>query len=129
MATVKNFESLDVWTQSRVLTNRVYEMTRLSGFRNEFSLKDQLKRAAVSVMSNIAEGYERNNNKEFVYFLSMAKGSCGEIQSLLYVSLDQKFITSEHFDDLYNKVSDISKMIYGLINYLKNSDIRGLRYK
>jgi len=129
MATLKNFESLDVWAQSRVLTNRVYEMTRLSGFRNEFSLKDQLKRAAVSVMSNIAEGYERNNNKEFVYFLSVAKGSCGEIQSLLYVALDQKFIISEHFDDLYNKVNDISKMIYGLINYLKNSDVRGLRYK
>jgi four helix bundle protein len=129
MPTIQNFEKLEAWARSRLLVKQVYEITGSKPFSSDYSLKDQLKRAAVSIMSNIAEGFERDNNKEFIYFLSISKGSCGEVQSLIYIALDQNYIDIDLFEKLSQSVREIAKLINGLIKYLKSTDIRGLRYK
>lgn len=98
-------------------------------FAKDFGLKDQIRRAAVSVLSNIAEGYERGGTKEFVQFLSVAKGSAGEVRSQLYVALDQSYIDQKEFDELLAQVKQISKMITGLMNYLQKAGLRGIKYK
>ena len=89
---VKNFEDLEIWKDARALTREVYQLTRDSKFLKDFGLRDQIRRAAISVMSNIAEGFERGGNQEFVQFLYVAKASCGEVRSQLYVALDQGYV-------------------------------------
>jgi len=90
--TVKNFEDLDVWKLARELTIKIYSETKHGPFSKDFGLRDQIKRSAVSVMSNIAEGFERGGNKEFHNFLSIAKGSCGEVRCQLYIAVDQNYL-------------------------------------
>jgi four helix bundle protein len=89
--TVQNFEDLNVWKQARQLTQEVYRLTKTEKFSRDFGLRDQIQRAAISVMSNIAEGFERGGNQEFGQFLYVAKASCGEVRSQLYVALDQGY--------------------------------------
>jgi four helix bundle protein len=129
MSTIREFEQIDAWAKSRLTVKQVYEITRTKLFCADYSLKDQIKRAAVSIMSNIAEGFERDNNKEFIYFLSISKGSCGEVRSLAYVALDQNYIDIKLFEELSKSLRELAKLINGLINYLKSSEIRGRRYK
>jgi four helix bundle protein len=129
MSTIREFEQIEAWVKSRLIVNQVYEITRTKFFCTDYSLKDQMKRAAVSIMSNIAEGFERDNNKEFIYFLSISKGSCGEVRSLAYVAPDQNYIDIKLFVELSKCLQELAKLISGLINYLKSSEIRGLRYK
>ena len=129
MPTIREFEQIEAWARSRVLVKQVYEMTKGKPFFTDYSLKDQIKRAAVSIMTNIAEGFERDNNKEFIYFLSISKGSCGEVRSLLYVALDQEYIDKIKFKELVESLKELGRLINGLINYLKGSEIRGLRFK
>lgn len=86
---IKYFEDLEVWKEARRLTNRIYRMTQDAKFSKDFGLRDQIQRAVVSIMSNIAEGFERGGNQEFIQFLYIAKGSCGEVRSQLYVALDR----------------------------------------
>lgn len=93
--TVENFEDLNVWKQARQLTQETYRLTRTERFLKDFGLRDQMQRAAVSIMSNIAEGFERGGNQEFVQFLYVAKASCGEVRSQLYVALDQGYVSTE----------------------------------
>jgi len=89
MATFNNFEDIEAWQKARQLTKRIYEITKKGALAKDYGLKDQIRRASVSIMSNIAEGFERGGNKEFIQFLSTAKGSSGEVRSQLYVIVDQ----------------------------------------
>lgn len=95
MATFKAFEDIEAWQKARDLVRRVYHISQGSEFSRDYALKDQMRRAAISIMSNIAEGFERNGNKEFIHFLSIAKGSAGEVRSQLYVALDQRYIDKD----------------------------------
>src|SRR5712671_1163202 len=100
MATFRRFEEIDAWQKARELTNAVYDCSERGAFRRDFGLRDQMRRAAVSVMSNIAEGFEREGKGEFVQFLSMAKGSAGEVEAQLYVALDEGYIDKDQFDSV-----------------------------
>jgi four helix bundle protein len=111
------------------LTNEVYAATRNAEFAKDFGLRDQIQRAVVSIMSNIAEGFERGGNQEFIQFLYIAKGSCGEVRSQLYVAFDQGYITRELFVEMSNSFKKLSGMLAGLIDYLKGSGMRGEKYK
>jgi len=129
MATIVRFEDLNAWKIARELTRDIYRITSLDEFSRDFGLKDQIRRASVSIMSNIAEGFERDGNKEFGNFLSISKASAGEVQSQLYVALDQNYISREEFDAIYSKAKESGRVIVGLANYLKQSGYSGLKFK
>jgi len=116
----KTFEDLKVWQDTRAFVKLIYELTASDSFKKDYGLKDQIQRAAVSIMNNIAEGFERNNNKEFVVFLKYSKGSAGEIRSMLYVALDLNYISKSTFDEYYTNVIKIITQISNFIKYLKN---------
>jgi four helix bundle protein len=123
MAGVKEFEEYDCWKLARELANLVYTLTREDLVKRDYGYVDQIRRASVSVMNNIAEGHERGSNKEFVKFLYVARGSAGEVRNMLYVGLDQKYIDHERFEDLKALAVRTAKACYGLIRYLsKNLD-------
>ncbi|HJZ04421.1 MAG: 30S ribosomal protein S23 [Candidatus Dadabacteria bacterium CSP1-2] len=117
---IQKFEDIIAWQRSRELIEKVYRLTNRDKFNRDFSLKDQIRRAAVSVMSNIAEGYARQTDKEFVQFLYIARGSAFETQSQLYVALDLGYISKEEFDKTYETITEISRLIMGFIKYLQN---------
>jgi four helix bundle protein len=116
--TIKRFEDLEVWKDSRVFVNLVYGLTE-NDFRKDFGFMDQIRRASISVMNNIAEGFERNNTKEFIKFLTYSKASMAEVRSMLYLALDLKYISNEQFDIIYNLSISIIKRISSLMKYLK----------
>lgn len=113
---IEKFEDILVWQKSRELTNLIYDIMEKN---NDFGFRNQLCRATVSIMNNIAEGYERQTNKEFIQFLFIAKGSCGEVRSMLYLALDRKYLTQKEFNNSYNLSIEISKMLSGFIKSLK----------
>jgi four helix bundle protein len=125
---VKNFEDLEIWRDARLLTRGIYQLTRHSTFSKDFALRDQMRRAAVSIMSNIAEGFERGGNQEFIQFLYVAKASCGEVRSQLYVALDQSYVAPKDCDDASKSLRRLSIMISNLIDYLKRSGMKGSKY-
>ncbi len=129
MARLERFEDLEAWKTARELTNSIYQTTASGDFARDFGLRDQIRRASVSVLSNIAEGFERDGNKEFLQFLSLAKGSCGEVRAQLYIALDQRYIKEEQFQELLEKTIKVSRLLAGLIKYLQTSDMRGHKYK
>ena len=124
MATIKRFEDIDSWKQARELVSKIYQITQNGSFKNDWGLKDQIQRAAVSIMSNIAEGYERGSNKEFVQFLFIARASAGEVRSLLYVAFDQKYISELIFKTLCEASLSISRQIKNFISYLQLSSLK-----
>lgn len=129
MTLIKRFEDLEAWKIAREVTKQIYRVTSNENFARDFGLCDQIRRASVSVMSNVAEGFERDGNKEFANFLSIAKGSSGEVRSQLYVALDQNYISENEFNNIYMKTIENSRVISGLIKYLKQSNLRGIKYK
>ena len=129
MATFKTLEQISAWQQSRQLTKQIYMVTSQGTFAKDYALKDQIRRASVSIMSNIAEGFERSGTGEFNQFLSTAKGSAGEVRSQLYVALDQGYITNNAFEELCANVLQISRMISGLMGYLRRSGLKGTKFK
>ena len=129
MSTFKRFEDIAAWQKARQLTKEIYRLTSQKEFSRDFALKDQIRRASVSVMSNIAEGFERSGTGEFTHFLTTAKGSAGEVRSQLYVALDQAYVTPDIFSTLNLTVTEISKMLAGLMDYLKKSGLKGTRFK
>ena len=129
MASFKKWKTLQHGKSPCELTNRIYRITGLGLFSKDFGLKDQIRRASVSIMSNIAEGFERSGTAEFMHFLATAKGSAGEVRSQLYVALDQDYITTTDFEYLHDGVTQISRMIGGLMSYLRRSGIKGTKYK
>ena len=128
MAKIERFEDIEAWKRARQLTKKIYDCTRAPRFARDFALKDQICRASVSTMSNMAEGFERGGNQEFIQFLATAKGSSGEVRSQLYVALDQGYITQQQFDEMYGDCSAISRMIAGFISYLQKSAHRGTKF-
>jgi len=118
MGTIKRFEDIEAWQKARELVNDIYDLTSKGDFARDYSLRDQIRRAAVSVMLNIAEGFGRKTDKEFARFLVQSHGSAAEVQSVLYIAMDQKYIVRDKFDYLYNKAGEISKMINSLSQYL-----------
>ncbi len=118
MATIERFEELQVWQKARVLCREIDQLTRLSEFSKDYSLKDQIRRSSGSVMDNIAEGFDRQTSKEFRQFLYTAKGSCSEVKSQLYRALDFGYITDAQLKNAYQSSEECGKMIGGLIKYL-----------
>jgi four helix bundle protein len=129
MGKIERFEDMDVWQHSRDLCKYIFELVQRAPFCKDFSLIDQIKRSGGSVMDNIAEGFERNGNKEFITFLYYSKGSCGEVKSQLYIAFDFKYISEEEFKIGYNKADNISKELSNFIKYLKNNELKGIKYK
>lgn len=125
---VKNFEDLEIWKDARALTRGIYQLTRDSKFSKDYGLRDQIRRAAVSIMSNIAEGFERGGNQEFIQFLYVAKASCGEVRSQLYVAVDQSYVVQKDCEELRKSFRRLSIMISNLIDYLKHSRMKGAKY-
>ncbi len=117
---IEKFEDLIAWQKARQLTADIYQITNQGEFARDFGLRDQIRRASVSIMSNIAEGFERFNPKEFQYFLSIAKSSCGEVRSQLYVALDANYIQTMEFTELKSKCVELSKITNGLRSSVKN---------
>jgi four helix bundle protein len=122
------FEDLKVWQKARALNVKVYQFTLNETFSKDFGLKNQIRNASVSNSSNIAEGFERNGNKEFSQFLSIAKGSAGEVRSQLYLAKDLEYILEENFQTLVDDLTEISKMLNGLIRYLKETELKGSKF-
>ena len=125
---IKEFEELKVWQYAFSLTQKVYELTQQNGFERDYELKDQIRRASISVMNNISEGFDRSGNKEFIQFLAIAKGSAAEIRSMLYIAQSQGYITENQFLEIKNQCLDISRMLGGLIKYIKNSSYKGSKF-
>ena len=121
MGKFKSFEEINSWQKARIFNKRVYQITESDVFKKDYDLVRQIRRATISISSNIAEGFERNTDKEFIYFLYVAKASSGEVRSQLYLALDLNYITEEEFKELFITVSDISKLISGFIKYLNKS--------
>ena len=118
MEKFSRFEDCEAWKKARELSHSIYAATRNERFSRDFSLIDQIRSAVVSIMSNIAEGFERKGDKELRHFLSIAKGSAGEVRAQLYVAFDEGYVSQEGFDLLYQKALDVSRLIAGLISYL-----------
>ena len=129
MTTFKKFEEIECWKKERELTRRVYEVSGKGNFAKDFGLRDQIRRAAVSIMSNIAEGHDRSGTGEFVQFLANAKGSAAEVRCQLYVAVDQGYINDEAFHELTDLATETGRMIGGLMNYLRGSGLKGTKYK
>ena len=128
MATIEKFEDIEAWKKARELTRYIYRVTATGEFSRDFGLRDQIRRASVSIMSNIAEGFERGGNKEFSQFLATAKGSAGEVKSQLYVAMDAGFIDRSEFKKLYEKCTEIGRLIAEFMKYLAQTELRGQKY-
>jgi four helix bundle protein len=129
MTTYKRFEDTDIWKHSRILCNDIYSVSEHGSLSKDYPLKDQMRRAAISIMSNVAEGFERTGNRELINFLSIAKGSCGELRSHLYLVKDRRYITEAALDPLMDRCMTISRMISGFMKYLIESDLKGPKFR
>ena len=120
MGKFNSFEEINSWQKARIFNKRVYEITETQNFKKDFDLVRQIRRATISISSNIAEGFERNTDKEFIHFLYIAKASAAEVRSQLYLAFDLNYIKKNEFEELFKDVSDISKLISGFIKYLQS---------
>jgi four helix bundle protein len=120
MTAFKSFEEIVSWQKARVLCKEIYILSSNDKFAKDFGLRDQIRRSAVSIMANIAEGYERKSDGDFKRFLNISKGSLAEVKSHLYIALDLEYISDDKFKKLASDIDEINKTLYGLINYLKN---------
>ena len=129
MAAVRDFEELTIFQKARELSKKIYPVTNRDGFKSDFRFVQQIRAAAGSIMDNIAEGFERTGNKEFLNFLYIAKGSCGEVRSQLIRANDVGYLTSEEFDELYSECRKLSAGIMNFIKEIKASDLTGAKFK
>jgi len=129
MATFKNFEEIECWKKARMLTRRIYEVTNNNAFARDYALKDQIRRAAISVMSNIAEGYDRSGTAEFIHFLSTAKGSAAEVRCQLYIAVDEGYLAEDRFIEINALAAETARMIAGLMKYLRGAGYKGTKFK
>ena len=129
MSTIQKFEDLEAWKLSREITKDIYKISSSGLFLKDFGLRDQIRRSVVSIMSNIAEGFERDGDREFIQFLSIAKGSAGEVKSQSYRAFDKNLITKEQHFKL-NEIVELEKNKIGaMMNYLNNCEMKGLKFK
>jgi four helix bundle protein len=124
MATIRRFEDIEAWQTARALSRFVYELSSSGAFARDFGLRDQIRRAAVSVLSNIAEGFESRTKALFIEFLGRAKGSAGEVRAQAYVALDCGHITQAHFEDLTDLAEKCSRQISRFISYLQKERLK-----
>ena len=129
MASVKRFEDLEIWQLSRALCKDIYDVIESTNLKNNFKLCNQIDSSSGSVMDNIAEGFERNGNREFIQFLSIAKASCGETRSQLHWVFDRNFISEKKFETLREQTEVLSRKIGSFIKYLNITDLKGTKYK
>lgn len=129
MATISKFEDIEAWQLAREMTKMIYAISNDGAFAGDFGLRDQIRRASVSIMSNIAEGFERGGDKEFFQFVALAKGSSGEVRAQLYVALDAGYIDQQTFSRLSDMATQINRMLAGLMKYLRSSELKGSKYK
>ena len=129
MATIGTFEQIISWQEARLLNEKIGKLIDDGTFKTSFRLINQIEGSAGSIMDNIAEGFERGGNKEFIQFLYIAKASCGELRSQLYRSLDRKYINEKEFEDLSVHAKKISSLIQKLISYLEQSETKGIKFK
>jgi len=129
MATIKKFEEIFAWQKARDLNKLIGNYIDTGRFKNNFRLIGQIEGSAGSIMDNIAEGFERSSNREFLQFLYISKGSCGEFRSQLYRALDRNYISQEEFTTLYEQAKEIIIMLQKLIDYLETSNFKGTKYK
>lgn len=123
------FEETKIWQESRNLVNGIYlAIQSNTAFSQDYALGNQIKRAAISIPSNIAEGFERSTNKELIHFLFIAKGSAGEVRTQLWLASDLNYLSKKELDTLIEKAKTISRMIQGMINYLQKSEMKGTKY-
>jgi len=121
---ISSFENLDCWQEARLLVRKIYDATRDGNVKKDLRFVGQIQAAATSAMANIAEGFTRRSDKEFIQFLYIAMASTAEVQSHLYVALDQSYIAKEQFDEIYRQADKTGKMVSNLIKYLRNSQTR-----
>ena len=129
MATIQSFEDLKVWQKARLLCAEVFSITSISNLSKDFGLKDQINRSSGSIMDNIAEGFGRKGNLEFINFLTYSNGSACECKSQLYRAYDRNYITEEKRRELSDMADEITKMITSLIAYLGGSELKGIKFK
>jgi four helix bundle protein len=128
MAKIEKFEDLEIWNKSREICIDIEHLFENTNLGKRYSLKDQMDRSSGSIMDNIAEGFERNGNREFINFLSFSKGSCGELKSQLYRSLDKKLISQNEFESVSLKVELVKNKIGAFMKYLNNCEMKGLKF-
>jgi len=119
MGTITCFEDMHSWKKARILNNLIYIESNKNSFNKDYALRDQIRKSSISIMSNIAEGFERGTNREFKYFLNVAKGSAGEVRSQLYIAYDLGYISNELFTEFKELSSEISRLITGFMEYLQ----------
>jgi four helix bundle protein len=129
MTTIRDVEDLEAWRKARILVREIYSMSGAGLFGRDFVLRDQIRKASISILSNISEGFERNGTREFLQFLSVAKGSAGEVKSQLTIALDQKYISPDEFRKAFQSLNEIGSLIGGLMRYLRSTQIKGAKYK
>jgi four helix bundle protein len=129
MGTITRFEEIEAWKKARELRQMVYQYSKREAFARDMPLRNQIRRAALSVTANIAEGFERGGNREFVQFLSNAKGSCAEIQDHLYAALDERYVSVEEFNMLYGIAGEVARLTAGFMQYLQHSPVRGPKFR
>lgn len=125
---IERFEDLEIWKEARELCKFVFELTSIEIFNKDFKFRDQIRSSSGSIMDNIAEGFERGGNKEFIQFLYISKGSCGETRSQAYRAFDFKYISEADLIKLNTYTISQSTKIANLIKYLKNSDLKGAKF-
>jgi len=129
MATIKRFLDIEAWQKARDLVKCIYAKSGEGFFARDFALRDQIRRAAISIVSNIAEGFEREGTQEFIHFLSVPKGSAAEVEAQLYVAFDQGYLNQQTFEEMCQQVTSVKKLIAGFMRYLKETDFRGGKFK
>ncbi len=129
MAKVTRFEDLIAWQKARLLAQSISTLLSEEPFSKDFALKDQMRRSSISIPANIAEGFERDGNKEFIKFLSIAKGSAGELRSHLLLALDQGYLSNSDYEPIETQLLETSRVIGGLMNYLKRTEKKGRKFK
>jgi four helix bundle protein len=129
MASIKYFEDIVSWQEARKLNMEIRNMIRKKKFETNFGLINQIERSAGSIMDNIAEGFERGGNKEFIHFLFIAKGSCGELRSQMYRAMDSGYIKQDEFDTVSALCVRVNHLIFKMIDYLQHCDFKGTKFK
>lgn len=129
MSKIEKIEDIIVWQKAKSLTINIYKASNHGSFAKDFGLRDQIRRAAVSIPSNIAEGFVRGGNREFLQFLSISKGSLFELKTQLIIANEIGYLEDEIFTKISNEIDEVGKMLTSFMNYLSNSDIKGIKYK